>query len=330
MKNKIGEFQEEEHLVSNKKSYPRNYDRLSALKDRVEKLHEFSEHADKLNDFHLPYEEENFNADDEQTQRDLSELLKQFHQMKRHFEDHLRSKCSIEQGENFVLKMKDIEDRILGKHIVVNFYNTLDLDNITDDALVKKCASAVEKMKSAEKLLNKAEDLLAKDSDIKYQPFGEYFKSRWLPAEVSQKCSALGVRLNRIASPKNMEEAVQQNKKRDEDDDIEFKEFYEKQKKRWQQVYRENPEEMLEAIKKMDEEEDNEVSQRGEAGKQVKTVLKYANIPYIADGEVEEDQQEEIEDNSFDIRKHYHSYISEDDAEVVFANENPAVRENSA
>jgi len=341
LKDEISKFLEKEPLYGENsieplKSYPRNHARLSALKTRVEELHKFSEFADKLNNFHLPYEEENFNADDEQTQRNLLESLKQFYQTKNRFDDLLQS--SSIKGEQlssikeaYDTKRQDIEDRIRGKQMVVDFYNTLDLGNLTDDELVKKCASAVDKMKSAETLLNKAEDLLAKDGDSdKYQRFGQDFKSRWLPAEASDKYKALGVRLNRIASPKNMEEAVQQNKKRDEDDDIEFKEFHEKQGKRWRQVYRENPEEMLEAIKKMDEEEDNEVSQRGEAGKQVKTVLEYANIPYIADGEVEEDQQEEIEDNSFDIRKHYHSYIPEDDAEVVFANENSAVQEDSA
>ena len=316
-----------ENSIEPLKSYPRNHARLSALKTQVEKLHKFSEFADKLNNFHLPYEEENFNADDEQTQRNLSKLLKQFHQMKRHFEDDLRPQCSATEEGSFTIKIKDIEDRIRGKHIVVNFYNTLDLDSLTDDALVKKCASAVEKMKSAERLLNKAEDLLAKDSDIdsnQYQRFGEYFNSQWLLVEVSQKRSALEHRLSKIAHPEDTEEeAVQQNK--DEDDDIEFKEFYEKQKKRWQQVYEENPEKMLEAIKKMDEEEDNEVSQQGEAGKQVRTVLEYAGIQYIADGKVEEEQQEETKDNGFDIRKHYHSYSPEDDAEVVFDDKNPAV-----
>ena len=343
LENKINKFLKKERLVPDNcieplKSYPRNHDRLSALKTRVEELHKFSEFADKLNNFHLPYEEENFNADDKKTQHDLAESLKQFHQMKRHFEDDLRPQCSATQEESFTLKIQDIEDRILGKQMVVNFYNTLDLDSLSDDALVKKCASAVEKMKSAEGLLNKAEDLLAKDSDIKYQPFGEYFKSRWLPAEVSQKRSALGLRLNRIAYPEDMERAVkqhlnevEQHLKRVEQD---LKEAEQAGKKRddyiedddyfdYEGFYNRDPFEEKDAI-------EVEVSQQGEAGKQARTVSEFANIPYIADGKVEEEQQEELKDNSFDIRNYYHRTIPEDDAEVVFANENPAVPKNYA
>lgn len=292
-------------------SYARNYNRLSMLKDRVEVLHKFSEHADKLNNFHLPYEEENFNADDEKTQRDLSELLKQFHQMKRHFEDHLRSQCSIEQEENFVLKMEEIKDRIFGKQMVVNFYNTLDLGKLTDEELVRKCASAVEKMKSAERLLNKAEDRLAQDSDIKYQPFGEYFKSRWLPAEVSQKRSALDHRLSKIAHPEDTkEEAVQQNKEGDDDfdkdDDFDYKAYYgrnpfagedliqaveENQQEEAgypeveEEEVKEEPEEELpneHYVRSFGREEDEieaETIQQEKPG----TVSEFANIPYIVE-----------------------------------------------
>ena len=300
-----------ENSIEPLKSYPRNHARLSALKTRVEELHKFSEFADKLNNFHLPYEEENFNADDEQTQRNLSELLKQFHQMKRHFEDDLRPQCSATEEGSFTLKIQDIENRIRGKHIVVNFYNTLDLDSLTDDALVKKCASAVEKMKSAERLLNKAEDLLAKDSDIdsnKYQRFGEYFNSQWLLVEVSQKRSALEHRLSKIAHPEDTEEeAVQQNKEGDDDfdkDDFDYEAYYARnpfEGEDFIQVVKGNqqegagyPEVEEEEVKEEPEEElPNEHYVRSfgrkedeievEAIRQEKpgTVSEFANIPYI-------------------------------------------------
>ena len=327
LKNKIDEFLQgtgnrpDSEELELQESYPRNYDRLSALKDRVETWYKFSEYADKLNDFHLPYEEENFNADDEQTQRNLSELLKQFYQTKNRFDAMFQSSSIKDEQlssikEAYDTKRQDIEDRIRGKHIVVNFYSTLDLDSLTDDALVKKCASAVEKMKSAERLLNKAEDLLAKDSDIKYQPFGEYFKSRLLPAEVSEKYSALSLRLNRIAYPEPEEkEAVQQKKVGDDDlddDDFDYGAYYHRdlfeeeavltevveEDQQEEAVYREGEEEkieeepkgefpnehyvrsLMEEVKKEIKETEAETTQKEKAG----TVLEYAGIRYIVGG----------------------------------------------
>ena len=220
LKNEIDEFLQgtgnrpDSEELELQESYPRNYDQLSALKDRVETLYKFSEYADKLNDFHLPYEEENFNADDKKTQHDLAESLKQFYQTKNRFDAMFQSSSIKDEQLSSIkeacdAKRQDIEDRILGKHMVVNFYNTLDLDNLTDKELVQKCASAVKKMKSVETLLKNAEDILEKDSDT----LGEYFKSRMLPAEVSEKYNALGLRLNRIAYPEDMKRAVKQHLK---------------------------------------------------------------------------------------------------------------------
>lgn len=305
-----------ENSIEPLKSYPRNHARLSALKTRVEELHKFSEFADKLNNFHLPYEEENFNADDEQTQRNLSELLKQFYQTKNRFDAMFQSSSIKDEQlssikEAYDKKRQDIEDRICGKHIVVNFYNTLDLDDLTDDALVKKCASAVEKMKSAERLLNKAEDLLAKDSDIdsnKYQRFGEYFNSQWLPVEVSQKRSALEHRLSKIAHPEGTEEeAVQQNKEGDDDfdkDDFDYEAYYARNPfegedliqtvKENQQEEAEYPEVEEEEVKEEPEEElpnehyvrsfgrkEDEIEAEAIRQEKPGMVSEFANIPYI-------------------------------------------------
>ena len=154
------------------KSYARNYDRLGTLKERVEVLHEFSEHANKLNNFRAFYEEPK--KDDINYARETAEYYgRQFNEedefqtmkswQKEEFGNLKSAKTFLEKNKEHPLqsvlseKIAQIEDRVLDGNRIRQFYDDFRDGKIEFGKLASECNALVTHLKSIEKWLRKNE-----------------------------------------------------------------------------------------------------------------------------------------------------------------------------